>query len=299
MYLEFNIRLLFFLLFRTADAICAIDLDTILPCYFASKIKGTKRVYDAHELFTELKEVITRPRIQKLWLKVEQFAVPKFEHGYTVNRFIADELKRRYGVSYHVVRNLPRLKPLTNISKPQSPFIIYQGAVNEGRCFETLIPSMQYVDAKLVICGKGNFFEQAKNLIQQHKLEHKIELRGYVQPEELARLTPLAHMAVTLFENNGLNQYYSLANRFFDYIMAAVPQVCVGYPEYKAINDQYKVAYLINDTDEKTIVNALNVLLSDDALYERLHRNCLKAREELNWETEEKVLLDFYKVLFS
>src|SRR5690349_17278363 len=39
-YAEFNIRVFFFLLFKKADCICAIDLDTILPCYYISKLKG-------------------------------------------------------------------------------------------------------------------------------------------------------------------------------------------------------------------------------------------------------------------
>src|ERR1700704_1922409 len=32
-YIEYNIRLFFFLLFKKFDIICGIDLDTILPCY--------------------------------------------------------------------------------------------------------------------------------------------------------------------------------------------------------------------------------------------------------------------------
>src|ERR1700754_2716064 len=62
-YAEYNIRLLFYLLFKKMDCICAIDLDTILPCYFISKIKNKKRIYDAHELFCEMKEIVTRPGI--------------------------------------------------------------------------------------------------------------------------------------------------------------------------------------------------------------------------------------------
>jgi glycosyltransferase involved in cell wall biosynthesis len=299
MYLEFNLRLFFFLLFHSTDAICAIDLDTILPCYFTSALKGTIRVYDAHELFTEQKEIVTRPNIQKLWLKVERFAVPKFKNGYTVNQFIADEFRRRYGVKYEVVKNMPVLKPLPQELNKTNRFIIYQGAVNEGRSFETLIPAMKEVDSKLVICGNGNFFEQAKKLIKKHKVADKVEMRGYVAPDELAALTPTAHVAVTLFEKVGLNQYNSLSNRFFDYIMAAVPQVCVGYPEYEAINDKYGIAYVIYNTDASTIAVALNNLLSDDVLHERIRQNCIRAREELNWGTEEQILIKFYNRLFS
>src|SRR5688572_23248375 len=50
-YAEYNFRLLLYLLPLKVDCICAIDLDTILPCYYLSRFKGCKRLYDAHELF--------------------------------------------------------------------------------------------------------------------------------------------------------------------------------------------------------------------------------------------------------
>src|SRR5581483_3840210 len=58
MYADYWVKLFFFLMFRKADIFCAVDLDTILPVYHASLLRGKKRVYDAHELFTELQEVI-------------------------------------------------------------------------------------------------------------------------------------------------------------------------------------------------------------------------------------------------
>jgi glycosyltransferase involved in cell wall biosynthesis len=293
-YAEYNFRLFFFLLFQQADIICAIDLDTILPVYFVTAIKQQKRVYDAHELFTEQKEVLSRKTIHKFWLAVERFAVPKFKKGYTVNGFIAGEMMRRYQVNYAIVRNLPRLTILPAAIDRTEKWILYQGSVNEGRCFETLIPAMQHVTAKLVVCGHGNFFEQAVALTKQLHLENKIEFKGYIIPEKLVSLTPTAYIGLTLFESEGMNQYHSLANRFFDYPMAGVPQVCVNYPEYAAINSQYHIMYPVNATDPATLAQALNNLLADDVLYEELRLNCLKARTILNWETEEKFLLGFY-----
>ena len=77
--------------------------------------------------------------------------------------------------------------------------------------------------------------------------------------------------------------------------MAGVPQVCVNYPEYKLINDQYNVALMIGDTMSETIAFAINKLLDDAALHEQLRNNCVKAREQLNWGSEEKRLLAFYQ----
>lgn len=306
-YAEYNIRLFFFLLFTNAHCFCAIDLDTIIPVYFVSILKNKKRVYDAHELFTEQKEIVTRPAVHKIWLAVERFCVPKFKYGYTVNLFIKEELNRRYGVNYGIVRNIPlkvegeRDAKIGNqqLAISNQQFIIYQGAVNEGRSFETLIPAMKQVNCTLLICGEGNFFEQTKALIAEHELQDKIELRGYVSPAELKEITPTALLGLTLFEKTGLNQYYSLSNRFFDYIMAGIPQVCVGYPEYKAINDTHQIALLIDDTTKDTIANAINTLINDKQLYNQLQQNCIKARTVLNWEHEAIELIKFWQMVIA
>lgn len=294
-YAEYNLRLCCYLLFQQADIICAIDLDTILPVWLVTALKKQKRVYDAHEIFTEQKEILSRPMIHRCWLAIEKFAVPRFPLGYTVNESIRAELEKRYGVRYTVVRNLPRLSALPEKTDLPEKWILYQGAVNEGRCFETLIPAMKEVNARLLVCGKGNFFEQTLQLIKQYQVTDKVELRGHVTPEELLTITPTAYIGLTLFESKGMNQYFSLANRFFDYTMAGIPQVCVNYPEYAAINQRFNIAYLVNDTDPKTIAAALNNLLSDDVLYQELRKNCLFARNKLNWENEEQVLIGFYK----
>jgi glycosyltransferase involved in cell wall biosynthesis len=296
-YLEYNLRLYFFLSFQKADIICAIDLDTILPVYLVTLLKRQKRVYDAHEIFTEQKEILTRPFIHSIWLMIERFAVPKFKNGYTVNHSIANELEKRYAVKYVLIRNLPKMYTLPVIPPQPEPWFLYQGAVNEGRCFETLIPAMKEVNAKLVICGKGNFFDQTKRLIKEHGVENKVELRGYVSPAGLLNLTPYAFAGITLFEREGMNQYYSLSNRFFDYTMAGIPQLCVNYPEYAVFNKEYPVAMLIDDTDSKTIVRSLNNLLEDAVSYKQLRLNCLKAREKWNWAHEQHNLIHFYNAL--
>ncbi len=297
-YAEYNVRLFWYLLTHRAAAFYAVDLDTILPCLWISKLKRKPRLYDAHELFTEQKEICTRKWLHWFWLQIEKYAVPQYPHGYTVNTFIQQELNRRYGVNYGIVRNLPLLKTFdANIPPPTNtlPVILYQGAVNEGRCFESLIPAMEHVDAQLIICGEGNFFNQTQQLIAQYNLSNKVILKGYVAPAALRLLTPTAFCGVTLFESTGLNQYYSLANRFFDYMMAGIPQICVNYPEYAAINHHLPVALLIEDTSVAAIAAALNKLLHDSVLYKSIQQNTLIAREQLNWQAESVQLIAYWQ----
>ena len=296
MYFHYWFNLFFFLLFRKADILCAIDLDTILPVYYASRLRGRKRVYDAHEIFTDLKEVISRPAVHKMWLWIGKHTVPHFPVGYTIGECYADEFKKRYGVSYGVVRNATILKPV-EIPEKKERFILYQGWVNVGRCFEQLIPAMQHVNAQLVVCGEGNFYAEAKALADQYQVTDKVIFNGYVPPAELTGYTIRAYIGITLFEDTSLSNRLSLANRFFDYMHYGVPQLCIKYPEYERINAQYEVADLIADPTPETIAAELNKLLDDEGYYQRLQQNCMLGREKYCWQEEEKKLLEIYKQL--
>lgn len=297
-YASYNIHLFFYLLFRKMDGICAIDLDTILPVLFASRIKRAKRIYDAHELFCEMKEVAERPRIYAFWKSIERYAVPKFKFGYTVNHPIAEEFKRMYGSNFKVIRNIAAYDPL-KMGAEKEKYILYQGAVNEGRSFETLIPAMKWVNAPLFVCGDGNFMEQAQELVRKYGLEEKVVFKGMIEPGELKKVTAKALVGITLFEGGAKSNYFSLANRFFDYIHAGVPQICSDYPAYREINSRYRVAVLVTDHTPEALARAINGLLHDQERWENIHRECMLAARELNWQQESVKLAGYYQQVFG
>jgi hypothetical protein len=70
-YAEYNLRLFFLLLFRKATHLLANDLDTLLANYLVSKMRRRALIYDSHELFTEVPELIHRPKIQRIWESIE------------------------------------------------------------------------------------------------------------------------------------------------------------------------------------------------------------------------------------
>jgi glycosyltransferase involved in cell wall biosynthesis len=308
-YILFNLKLYKWLknevsnLTGTKVAICAIDLDTIIPCYYVSKQFGLPRVYDAHELFTELTEVKRRPLVAFIWQQIERRFVIKYNFGYTVNQFIKQELFRRYKVEYEVVRNMPhRLNTVNHVTENlpvtlPTAFLLYQGAVNEGRAFDELIPAMQKVNLPLIIVGKGNYFEKVSAMISKHGLEKKVIMTGYLTPSQLRIVTSKAFAGITLFNKSGLNQYYSLANRFFDYVQAGIPQLCNDYPEYAVLNKQYEVALMLDDLSPNSIEQSLNKLIQDAVLYKKLHQNATKAAQNWCWENESEKLLTFWKTL--
>jgi glycosyltransferase involved in cell wall biosynthesis len=295
-YAACNIRLFFYLLFKPCDIMCCIDLDTMLPVFFTAKLRRKKIVYDAHEYFSQQKEIITRPAVYRVWHWIEKNFVPKIKNGYTVSHSIAARFEQLYKVQYGVIMNCTVLRPLV-LPANRKRDILYQGAVNEARGLEQLIPAMKQVEACLYIYGDGNFMAQCRELVALNGLEDKVFLKGKVLPAALESITANAWLGINLVENNGLNQYYSLANKFFDYMHYGVPQVTMNFPEYHKINSKFEVAVLIDDTSEQNIVNAVNKLLGDETLYLSMQQQCKKAREVYCWQNEEKKLLAFYNNL--
>ena len=87
-----------------------------LPAVFlASRIKRLPVVYDSHEYFTELPELVGRKWVKKIWESIEAIILPHIKYAYTVSASIAAEYKQKYGINMEVIRNLPfRLKKEIN-----------------------------------------------------------------------------------------------------------------------------------------------------------------------------------------
>ncbi len=297
-YAEYNLRLFFFLLFAKMEAVCSIDLDTILAASCLRIIRPFKHIYDAHEYFTESPEIQLRPKVKAFWSKLALKTVPKVDLAYTVCQSIADILKEEYNVEFNVIRNLP-IDRKENITQSTDGFLLYQGVLNVGRGLEELIHAMGSLpNHKLKIAGSGDIEEKLKSLATALNVNHRVEFLGKLEPQALRTLTGKAYLGFNLLDKGNLNYYYSLANKFFDYMQCGVPSIGMNFPEYKLINDQYQFALLIDDLNENKIVEAVGVFDSSLELHSRMCANAKKASEKLNWENESKKLILLYTQLF-
>ena len=301
-YAEYNLRLFVYLLFAKYDAICGIDLDTLLPAYLSSRLKGKPCIYDAHEYFTELPEVINRPATKKTWSRIANSIIPRLQYCYTVCQSLADIFKKEYGPHFEVIRNVPFAeKQLTKKEKKKGPkILLYQGALNDGRGISELLSAMQNIsNAELWLAGEGDLSDALRSKTKELNLEKKVKFLGYVLPDQLKAITLEADIGLNLLENKGLNYYYSLANKAFDYVQAEIPAINMDFPEYKNLNAAYKCSILIPDLKVETISKSLNELIQNAALYDRLVSNCKQAKRDWCWEVEEQRLIRFYATVFG
>ena len=292
-YAEYNFRLFLLLLFRKADVLLANDLDALTANYLASIIKRTDLVYDSHEYFTEVPELIGRPRVKHIWEWLESKMLPNLKHCYTVCDSIATVYNEKYGVPFQVVRNIPSSKNTVQLKEKenQQKIILYQGAVNIGRGLEQAIKAMHFIEGtQLVIAGDGDIKGQLEELVRTEKLEDKVSFTGRLSIEELAKLTPTADLGLSIEEDLGLNYRFALPNKLFDYIRSGVPVLISDLPEMKATVEKYDIGSISNSHDPKDLANAINEALNNSAKRKIWKTNLVQASKELTWENEAEVL---------
>lgn len=293
-YAEFNLRVFIFLLRQQYRYTYAVDLDTILPAYLLFQIQNKKYIFDAHELFTETPELENRNFVKKIWNKIGKLCVPKAALALTVNKSLSGILSGQYGLPFTHVYNAPDMDLLSDYaSTSKNKFrIIYQGVLNKGRGVELLINAMEYLPgAELVIVGEGDLSLYLRRLGSESPAADRIHFTGWLFGEDLLSMTRSSWLGVNILEAHSLNYYYSLANKFFDYIHAGIPAIHMSFPEYEMILRDYPVGVTIKHFDVDELVVAIKSLMENQSMYDKMVLACKDAKKIFNWQNEEKKFL--------
>lgn len=303
-YAEYNLRLFFFLLFRKPRLLVSNDLDTLLPNYLVHKIKGIPLIYDTHEYFTGVPELMNRPSVRNFWKSIERRIFPKLRHVITVNDSIARLYREQYGNEIMVVRNIPDRrsgKPQTRRSDLGLPddkkIILLQGAgINVDRGAEEAIEAMRFIEnALLVILGDGDVVDKLKQQVKEQSLEHKVKFIPRQVPERLYEYTTKADIGLSIDKDSNINYRYSLPNKLFDYIHAGVPVLASPLVEVKKIVEKYQVGCLIENHEPGHLAEKMKRMLDDVEAQKQWKSNLRVAAAELSWESEKKVLTELYR----
>lgn len=298
-YAEYNLRLFMLLLTRGKDLLYSNDLDTLLPNFLVSRISGIPLVYDSHEYFTEVPELIERRAVRSVWLRLEKLVFPRLKNVITVNRELAEIYHRRYGVKPTVIRNVPELRQTKPDSLKQGanskPMLIYQGSLNPGRGIELMIDSMTFLeDCTLVIAGEGDISHALEKRAEDNKVSERVVFKGRLAPEALRELTTTADLGFSLEEDLGLNYHYALPNKIFDYIHAGIPVVASDLPVMRNLVLEHRVGKILRDRTPGSLAQLVRQVLSKrDSYRPRLE----EAARKFDWNNEKVKLLELLEHL--
>jgi glycosyltransferase involved in cell wall biosynthesis len=298
-YAEWQWKLYLALRKIPADVVYANDLDSLFPAWLAAKAQGAALVYDSHEWFTEVPELLNQPLKKWIWKKLEAFLVPKTMGRLTVNASIAQKLTQAYGFPFMVLRNVPNsveisANPALLPQTAQAKFcLILQGnGINIDRGAEEAIRALHFLpdQVHLIIVGAGDVFPLLPALIESEGLKNRVSILPRMPYEQMMQLAAACQLGLSLDKNQSGNYLFSLPNKVFDYWMAGIPVLASNLPELQALIYETDAGILCKAVDPKEIARAILPLLKSPTRHADL---CLKAKKASIlhcWENEQKTL---------
>lgn len=274
-----------------------------------------KLIYDAHE-FELGRNGVKRNRLTLVMIAwLEKFLMDKCAFSIMVNDSIADEVQRIYKLKERplVVRSVPnhwdidldvcreKRKELLSMfdsvggGKYISHLIMYHGAVIRNRGIEIAINSIiNLKEVGLVILGNGDkgYINTLKNIVNEKSLSNRVLFHSAVSMEELWKYVGSVDISVAPIEVVTKNQLFSLPNKFFESIQAMTPVITSDVPEMKKIIDEYKIGSTFASGDSRGLEGQIKNILKDPAAIMEYRKNISKAKKDLCWEKEKKVLIN-------
>lgn len=291
-----------------ADVYHGHDLSAVLPAYLAARLKGGKVVYDSHELFTERNTSYDEGFVVKTALRMlERYLIRRVDRVITVNRSIAEELQKRYGLAQTpaIVMNCPPLSITapTNLLRDKlglaadTPVALYIGAISFNRGIEQTIEAMARLEGVVFVAmgpARAGYVDQLRALAAERGVADRVFFLPPVPHTEVPMHASSASLSVAPIQNACLSYYFCTPNKLFESIMAGLPVAASDFPEMRAIIDREDIGTVFDPADPGSIAAAIRSLLSDPARYKQMRENAYAAAPKYSWETERERLLAVY-----
>ena len=307
-YFFLNLRIFFHLLFRLPDLVIAVDLDTMPGAVLASKLRKIKLIYDAHEYFTGVPELVERPVIRGIWKRIERIVLTSVDSMLTVNESLAGMFNEEYGLEACVVRNIPVIN--SDAVSPRSDFgikeddliIVFQGSINMHRGLPEAIKAVERINSEIndtdpsvyfMIIGSGYELQAIKREVFKSNFIDRFIFLAPMEFTDLMSHTRMADIGLSVDDDYGINYSYSLPNKLFEYLGAGLALIVTSLPEIEKVLAEAQNGIIIPDNSESEIYSAISKLYHDRELLAKLKVNSRRSSELYKWEREKLILRDF------
>lgn len=262
-------------------------------------------VYDSHELFAE---IANAKKLSPIYQRKKQAAIDKEQklaplaaRVMTVSDGIADTLANTLAIPRPVVvRNAVDIRigeQATTYEANGRKMVVHPGALTYFRGLPKLVEAARFLPDDIVLILMGNGPLKAE-LIQQAadlNCQHRILFVPPVPTHCVAATMAQAQAGVALLESVGTRQYdFALPNKFFEGIAAGLPMVTTQNTEIASLMRQYDMGITCDPNNPRQIADAI-IEIMQPKNQARYRANVARARQELNWEQEEKKLIDLYQ----
>jgi glycosyltransferase involved in cell wall biosynthesis len=302
------------------DVIHCSDLDTLIPGLVAARLRRSKLVFDAHELYPYLFSarfglpvgvVVTR-----ILQVLERFMCLFADRIITTCDYLRVWYER-YGRPVTILYNCPSVTfleeceanfPSDDKSREKAK-IVHVGCINMMRGADKIPDSLAIVrrkfrDVLFLNLGDmfppGDYVETLRRKLVEEDLCDSFIVTGWINHSDIARHLGDASMGVILYQPRSFNNVINLPNKLFEYMAAGIPVVASDFVSTGKIVNEEKCGLLVDPTDPKDIAEKMLFLLENPDIARRMGLNGRRAAvEKYNWEMMRRRLLAAYGELLE
>jgi glycosyltransferase involved in cell wall biosynthesis len=283
----------------------------LIPLGLLLSARGKTVVYDIHEDAPAdilHKDYIPRRLRRPLtWSvrKLEDAACRRFSGLIAATPTIAKRF-RSINPNTVVVHNFPMLDEIApTVDLPwneRPPAVAYIGSISERRGIREILQALALLPsanpAQMMLAGPFSPEELRTELMRLPGWARVKYLRVLDRPSVANLLSRVRFGLLVLRpEPNFCN---AMPIKLFEYMAAGIPVIASDFPLWRQIIVEAGCGLLVDPLDPRAIARAMEYLLSHDAEAEAMGRRGRQAACELyNWNSEERVLLNFYSELLE
>lgn len=283
------------------SVIHAHDINTLPTAWLAACLCRAKLIYDAHEISTSREGYRA---IRALVACFERRLMPRAHGNITTTENRAKFFARAYLIPRPVVlQNRPRFQRAISSSRIRDelglkrawPIVLYQGMQQQGRGLELVLRIVNDVpDAYFVFIGEGRLNDSLRRMSEELGVAERVRFISTVSLADLPNYTASADIGLQPIENTCINHSTTDSNKLFEYVQAGLPVIASALPEIRKVVRIYDFGLLVEPGNSASLTSALNELVSDADRRAYFRGRAIEAARILNWEGQEKLLLNLY-----
>lgn len=187
--------------------------------------------------------------------------------------------------------------------KPDSLIMGYMGGVGATNCLEVAIQALVLCPKVVfLIWGWGDTFyiNELKRLAQELGVSHRVKFLGEIFQRKFETLAG-CDFSFCVYEPERLRLKFAAyaSNKLFEAMAVGVPSIFSSQEDFYRFNLRYSVGLCAKNFTFKAVANAINQLVQDKSLRERLGKNARKAFEtEFYYERQFHKPLQAYQDLY-
>lgn len=208
----------------------------------------------------------------------------------TVGEWIAEQYRKKTNATIEVITSACEFHDLQPTPVDENNIrMIHHGLADPNRKIEMMIEMMNYTDKRysLDIMLTTTFLEDAyvKKLKQFTASKENVRLIPPIEASELVTFTNQYDIGVHLFSESLPTHFYSLPNKFFEFIQARLCIAIGPAPEMTDIIERYDLGVVAENFQPATLAKKLNEMSAQQIFHHKqqchLHAKELSSSREL------------------